>query len=376
MLECMWRYLSSWSALLIVQAAFSHSVLHDKLWQVSLLVMVACFSCNTPLLYKTAAIPLPVESGEDTGVDQQLDIYDLPSSPNALHLTQSCGPVKDTVVPTDTSGYIPMRSSSSSKPLPQDSEDVVGENAKEAEGAGFHQQGSRKITESVEGGYKTIIRDSTSSEGSDVDPAEVPLCDESSQEIKDSQDSNSITVEPSAKLNEGKPSSESSTCEPPSESNIHISSKEQDSREQCIVVLHQPNEASTDANSTSNAQGSSPSASDQTVESSEQSQSTTSNLLGRNESLTRRSGSFMFKQRQSKAIREAAMEDTTSVSSPSALDAKIALDIITLEREKQQIHEERRRLEQEWCKLEQERQKFAQEKKEFQTKVSNVSSMD
>ena len=373
----MWRCLSSWNALLIVQATFSHSVLHDELWQVSLIVIVAYFSCNTPLSYKTAAIPLPVESGEDTGVDQQLEIYDLPSSPNALHLTQPGGPVKDTVVPTDASGYIPMRcSSSSSQPLPQDSEDAVGENAKETEGAGFRHQGSRKFTKSVEGGYKTVIRNSTSSEGSAVDPPDVPLCDDASQEVKDSQASISITVEPSAKLDEGEPSSESSTCEPPSEANIHISSKEQDLREQCIAVLHQPNEASTDATSTSNAQDSSPSASDQTVESSEQSQSTTSNLLGRNESWTRRSGSFMFKQRQTKAIREAAMEDTTSVSSQSALDAKIAVDIITLEREKQQIHEERRRLEQEWCKLEQERQKFAQEKKEFQTRTSNVNSMD
>lgn len=326
--------------------------------------MVACFSCNSRLSYKTAAITLPVESGEDTEVDQQLEIYDLPSSPNALHLTQSC--LKDTVVPTDASGYIPMGCSSSSQP--RDSEDAVGENAKETEQAGFQRKESRKFTKSVEGGYKTVIRDSTSSERSDVDPADAPLCDDASLGVKDSQASNSITVELSAELNEGEPSSESSTCEPPSESDNHISSKEQDSDEQCIVVLHQPNEASTDAASTSNAQGSSPSASDQTVQSSEQSQSTTSNLLGRNESSTRRSGSFMFKERQSKAIREAAMEDTTSVSSPSALDAKITLDIITLEREKQQIHEEKRRLEQEWYKLEQERQKFVQEKKEVQAK--------
>ena len=259
--------------------------------------------------------------------------------------------------------------SSTSRPVPQDSEATAGENTEERESASFKRQGSRKSTKSEEGGYKTVMRDSTSSERSDLDPEEAPVCDDASQEVKDPQPSPPTTVQATAKLDEGEPLSMSTAHEPTFESNEPISSKEPDEQDS-VLVVHQSS-ADADATSTISGQESSPSAPDQTKHSSEQSQSTTDNMLDKNESLPRRSGSFMFKQRQSKAIKESA-KGTMAASSSSALEAKIAVDIVTLEREKQQVHEEKRRLEQEWQKLQQEwqklqqeRQKLAQEKEEF-----------
>lgn len=251
--------------------------------------------------------------------------------------------------------------SSTSRPVPQDSEATAGENTEERESASFKRQGSRKSTKSEEGGYKTVMRDSTSSERSDLDPEEAPVCDDASQEVKDPQPSPPTTVQATAKLDEGEPLSTSTAHEPTSESNEPISSKEPDEQDS---VVHQSS-ADADATSTISGQESSPSAPDQTKHSSEESQSTTDNMLDKNESLPRRSGSFMFKQRQSKAIKESAKEGTMAASSSSALEAKMAVDIVTLEREKQQVHEEKRRLEQEWQKLQYERQKLAQEKEEF-----------
>lgn len=318
--------------------------------------MIQLFHC---LLAKTAGGRFPV-SAEDTKVDDQ-QLYDLPNSPGAIGLTHSSGAVEICLVATDSSGYIPM-GSSTSQPVPQDSEATAGENTEERESASFKRQGSRKSTKSEEGGYKTVMLDSTLSEGSDLDPEEAPVCDDASQEVKDPQPSPPTTVQATAKLDEGEPLSTSTAHEPTFESNEHISSKEQDEQDS-VLVVHQSS-ADADATSTINGQESSP-APDQTRHSSEQSQSTTDNMLDKNESLPRRSGSFMFKQRQSKAIKESAKEGTMAASSSSALEAKIAVDIVTLEREKQQVHEEKRRLEQEWQKLQQERQKLAQEKEEF-----------
>lgn len=306
--------------------------------------------------------------------DQQL--YDLPNSPNALCLAHSCGLAEVCSVPTDGSGYVQMGSSSSSQPLPQHSKAIVGENAEETESAGFQRQGSKKFTKSEEGGYKTVKRDLTSSKESDVDPGEEPLREDVSQEVKDPQSSDSAKVQATSKLNEDETPYKSAADKPSSVTNKEpLPPKEQDLHEQDITVLvHHSSTADADATSAINGQDSCPSTHDQTEQTSEQSQSITDNLLDGKESLARRSGSFMFQQRQSKAIEESAEEGTTTASYLSALDAKIAVDIVTLEREKQQVHEERRRLEQEWHKLEEERQKLAQERRDFQKELSNISS--
>lgn len=329
------------------------------------------------LFLHTAAVSFPVSGKGKEAEDQQL--YDVPHSPSRQYQPYSSGMNEGSSVPTDSSGYVPMGYSSSSTPLPQGDEATAGENTQEADTAGFQRQASKKFTKSEEGGYKTVRRDSTSLEESDVTPGESPLRDDASYDVKDPQTSEPCTVPTTSEVSNCETLSESTTDKPPSEpSKEPLLPKEQDSQEQesgvTILVHHHSSEANVTATPASNGQDDSPCTPDQTEQSSEEPQSTTSNQLGRNESTLRRSGSFMFKQRQSRALQESAEEITTTASVSSSLEAKVAVDIVTLEREKQQVLEEKIRLEQEWRKLEDEKRKLAQEKKDFQKDISKMNS--
>ena len=323
------------------------------------------------ILAHTAAAVLPTSDKDKGTEDQQL--YDLPCSPALQSHTLSSVLKEGSVVHTDSSGYVKMGSSSPSTPQPQSDEATPSEKTQEADTAGFQRQGSKKFTQSEDGGYKTVGRESTASEESSVMSEKSPLHDDASQIIKDPQLSKSYTVPMTSEVNKDETLSESITVEPPSEpSKETLLPKEQDSHVQGSGVTILVYEHCSEANVT--ATPVSPCAPDQTEHSSEQSPSTDSNQLGRNESITKRSGSFMFKQRQSKALKESAEEGTPTASSMSSLDAKMAVDIVTLEREKQQVHEEKIRLEQEWRKLENEKQKLAQEKEDFQKDLSKIAS--